>query len=96
MKTNALNALALSILLTISAHAQSKSAEARREADRQTRDQKIERTKGELKEIGQDVKEKAKVVGEAVSTEAQKAAAAIERRAEERRVKRGTARRDTV
>lgn len=84
------------MLLTVSAHAQSKPAEARREADRPTRDQKIERTKGELKEIGQEVKEKAKVVGEAVSTEAQKAAEAIERKAEERRAKRGTARRDTV
>lgn len=84
------------MLLTISAHAQSKPAEARREADRQTRDQKIERTKAELKEMGQDVKEKAQVVGEAVSTEAQKAAAAIERKAEEKRAKRGTTRRDTL
>lgn len=96
MKTNALNALALSMLLTISAYAQSKPTQAEREADRQTRDQKIERTKVELKEMGQDVKEKAKVVGEAVSTEAQKAAAAIERKAEEKRAKRGTARRDTL
>ena len=96
MKTNVLTGILLAMLLTVSAHAQSQSAEAKRGADRLTRDQKIERTKGELKEIGQDVKEKAKVVGEAISTEAQKAAAAIERKAEERKAKRGTARRDTV
>lgn len=66
------------------------------EARRQARAQKIEKSKVELKEIGQDVREKAKVVGEAVSTEAQKPAEAIERKAEEKRAKRGTARRDTV
>lgn len=96
MKTNVLTGFALAVLVTVSAHAQSKPTAAEQEARRQTRDQKIERTKAELKEMGQDVKEKAKVVGEAVSTEAQKAAGAIERKAEEKRAKRGTTRRDTV
>lgn len=84
------------MLLTISAYAQHSTTAAEQEARRQTRTQKIERSKTELKEIGQDVKEKAKVVGEVVSTEAQKAAEAIERKAEERKAKRGTARRDTL
>lgn len=92
MKTSVLSTLACSILLTVSAFAQSKPAEA----SRKTREQKIERTKVELKEIGQDVKEKAKVVGKVVSTEAEKAAEAIDRKAEERKAKRSTARRDTL
>lgn len=96
MKTNIVSAFALSMLLSVSAYAQDNTTAAERESRRQSRTQKIEKSKGELKEIGQDVKEKAKVVGEVVSTEAQKAAEAIERKAEERRAKRGTTRRDTV
>lgn len=96
MKTTVLSVFAFSMLLTVSAYAQSKPTEARREADRQVRAQKIEKSKAELKEIGQDVKEKAKVVGEAVSTEAKKAGETIDRKVEERRAKRGTARRDTL
>ena len=84
------------MLLTVSACAQDNTTATEREARRQTRAQKIEKSKGELKEIGQDVKEKAKVVGEVVSTEAQKAAEAIERKAEERKAKRSTTRRDTL
>ncbi len=92
MQTNVLSAFAFSALLTVSACAQDNTTAAEREARRQ----KIEKTKVELKEIGQDVKEKAKVVGEVMSTEAKKAGDAIDRKVEERRAKRGTARRDTV
>jgi hypothetical protein len=95
MKTNVLSAFSFCLLLSVSAYAQHNTT-TEQEARRQTRAQKIEKSKTELKEIGQDVKEKAKVVGEVVSTEAQKAAEAIERKAEERKAKRGTARRDTV
>ncbi|GAB3644046.1 hypothetical protein GCM10027423_46830 [Spirosoma arcticum] len=83
-------------MLSVSAYAQHSTTTTEQEARRQARTQKIEKSKTELKEIGQDVKEKAKVVGEVVSTEAQKAAEAIERKAEERKTKRGTARRDTL
>ena len=98
MKTTVLSVFAFSMLLTVSAYAQSKptEVEARREVDRQVRAQKIEKSKAELKEIGQDVKEKAKVVGEAVSTEAKKAGETIERKVEERKAKRSTTRRDTL
>lgn len=96
MKTIVLSTLTFSILLTVSAYAQNKPAAAGRETDQQVRTQKIEKSKAELKEIGRDVKEKAKVVGKAVSAEAQKAGEAIDRKVEERKAKRGTARRDTV
>ena len=96
MKTNVLSVLALGIMLSVSAYAQSSPTAAERKASRQVREQKIERSKGELKEMGQDAKEKAKVVGKAVSTEAKRAGETINRKAEERRAKRGTARRDTV
>ncbi|WP_461054292.1 hypothetical protein [Spirosoma arcticum] len=96
MRTNVLSALSFCLLLSVSAYAQHSTTTTEQEARRQARTQKIEKSKTELKEIGQDVKEKAKVVGEVVSTEAQKAAEAIERKAEERKTKRGTARRDTL
>lgn len=96
MKTTLLSGFAFSMLLTVNACAQDTTTSAEQEARRQVRAQKIERSKAELTEIGQDVKEKAKVVGETVSTEAKKAAEAIDRKVEKRRAKRGTARRDTL
>lgn len=92
MRTGILSAVAGSILLTVSAFAQSKPADA----SHKTCEQKIERTKVELKEIGRNVKEKAKVVGKAVGTEAEKAGEAIDRKVYERKAKRGTVRRGTV
>ena len=95
MKTNVLSAFTLCMMLSVGAYAQSSSTPSEREASRRVREQKIERSKGELKEMGQDAKEKAKVVGKAVSTEAKKAGETIDRKAGERKAKRA-ARRDTV
>lgn len=95
MKTNVLSAFALIMLLTVSAYAQDNTTAADREARRQVRTQKIERSKGELKEMGEDVKKDAKVVGKAVGTEAKKVGKAVDQKVEERKAKRA-ARRDTL
>ena len=96
MKTNVLIGFAFSVLLTVSAYAQDTTTTAEQDARRQVRAQKIEKSKTELKEIGQEVKEKAKVVGETVGTEAKKVGETIDRKVEERKAKRGTARRNTL
>lgn len=83
------------MLLTINTYGQDKPTTAERESRRQVRAQKIEKSKAELKEVGQAVKEKAVVLGKAVGTEAEKAADAIDRKVEERKAKR-RAGRDTL
>ena len=95
MKTNVLSAFALCMLLSVSAYAQTNTTAADREAGRQVREQKIERSKGELKEMGQDVKKEAKVVGKAVSTEAKKVGRAVDTKVQERKARRA-AKRDSL
>ena len=107
MRKTLLSAVVLALFCTAGAYAQSTTTEAEREARRQTRAQKIENSKGELKEAGQKVgsaatelgretKEKAKVVGKKVGSEAEKASETIERKVDDRKARRGTAKRDTI
>jgi uncharacterized membrane protein YukC len=107
MKKILMSAVALVLFCTAGAYAQSTTTEAEREARREARAQKIENSKKELREAGQKVgtvatelgretKEKAKVVGKKVGTEAEKASEVIERKADDRKAKRGTTRRDTI
>lgn len=96
MKTNLLSTLAVGMLITVSAHAQDNTTSAEREARRQVRQQKIENSKGELKEMGKKVGTEATELGRETKEKAKKAGDAIERKVDERKAKRGTARRDTL
>jgi biopolymer transport protein ExbB/TolQ len=114
MKANVLSVLALGVLLSVNTYAQvspspSDTSAAAREARKEIRKQKVENSKGELKEIGQDVekgakkaarktKEEAKEVGVAARKGAAKAGDAIDRKVEARneRKARRAAKRDTT
>ena len=77
MKTKLLSAIALALFFSIGAYAQDSTALSKKEIRQQERAERKARVKDDLKNAGQNVKEKAKVADEAVSKEAKKVGAAV-------------------
>ncbi|QDK79226.1 hypothetical protein EXU85_11655 [Spirosoma sp. KCTC 42546] len=90
MKTKLLSVFALAMMLTVGAYAQDSTAMSKKEMRKQEKAERKARLKDDLKntsraagettrEVGQGIKSKAKVAGEAIDTTAQRTGRAVNR-----------------